>query len=50
MTVVRDATCGLEFTVEEAEALGAEKVVRGGRAHWFCCPTCRKEWEAKHPE
>lgn len=47
---LKDPVCGLEFTREEAESLGAERVERGGTTHWFCCAVCRKEWEAKHPE
>lgn len=48
--MLKDPVCGMEFTEAEAVELGAERVLRSGTTHWFCCPTCRKEWEAKHPE
>lgn len=46
MPDVRDPVCGMEFPEEEAEALGASVVLRGGKKHYFCSPTCAREFEA----
>lgn len=46
---VEDAVCGMTFPEESAEELGAFKVVRAGRTHWFCSSTCKETFE-KHPE
>jgi YHS domain-containing protein len=43
---VTDPVCGMVFPEEGAEELGALKVERGGKTHWFCCPTCQKEFLA----
>ncbi len=41
-----DPVCGMEFTVEEAESLGAETLEHGGNTFYFCCPTCKAEFVA----
>lgn len=41
MADVRDPVCGTEFPEEEAEALGAFVVRRGGTTHYLCSSTCR---------
>lgn len=41
MPDVTDPVCGMVFPEEGAEELGALKVERDGKTHWFCCPTCR---------
>ena len=37
------------FEEETPEEMGAFKIVRGGKTHWFCSSTCRDTFEA-HPE
>lgn len=37
-----DPVCGETFTDEEAESLGAEKILRDGKVVWFCGPYCRE--------
>lgn len=49
MAEVTDAVCGMTFDEETAEEMGAFKVVRAGKAHWFCSSTCRDAF-ADHPE
>ena len=46
MPDVRDPVCGMEFPEEEAEALGAEVLTVAGKRHYFCSPTCRRQFEA----
>lgn len=46
---VTDPVCGMTFPEETAEEMGAFKVVRGGKTHWFCSSTCRDEFVAKPP-
>lgn len=46
MADVRDPVCGMEFPEEDAEALGASVLVRAGRKHYFCSPTCKRQFEA----
>ena len=41
LTDVTDPVCGMVFPEENAEELGALKVERAGKTHWFCCATCR---------
>lgn len=49
MADVEDPVCKMTFPEESAEDLGALKVVRDGKTHWFCSPTCQEEFLA-HPE
>lgn len=41
MPDVRDPVCGMTFPEEEAEALGAFVVERGGKRHYLCSAACR---------
>lgn len=49
MTDLRDPVCGMEFTLEEAQSLGAESADHGDETYWFCSPVC-KETFLGHPE
>lgn len=46
MSVVEDPVCGVEFTEEEAETLGAETVEHEGETYYVCSPTCAGELES----
>lgn len=46
MTDVEDLVCKMTFPEEGAEELGALKVVHKGKTHWFCSPTCEREFRA----
>ena len=43
---ITDPVCGMTFPEEGAEELGALKVVHKGRTHWFCSPTCERDFKA----
>ncbi|MGH2671079.1 MAG: YHS domain-containing protein [bacterium] len=47
MPEVRDPVCGMTFPEEEAEALGAFVLVRGGAKHYFCSSTCKEQFERR---
>ncbi|HVL48803.1 MAG TPA: transcriptional regulator [Candidatus Thermoplasmatota archaeon] len=42
--MIVDPVCGMEFTEEEAETLGAERLVKDGKTIWFCSPACKHEY------
>jgi xanthine dehydrogenase accessory factor len=44
MVEVTDPVCGMTFEEGTAEEMGAFKVARGGRTHWFCSSVCRDEF------
>lgn len=46
MPEVEDPVCKMTFPEEAAEELGALKVVHNGKTHWFCSPTCEREFRA----
>lgn len=46
MADVTDPVCGMQFPEEGAEELGALHVQHQGKRVWFCCPTCKAEFEA----
>ena len=48
MAEVTDAVCGMTFDEETADEMGAFKVVRDGKTHWFCSSTCQDAF-VKHP-
>ncbi|MFO7245576.1 MAG: YHS domain-containing protein [Thermaerobacter sp.] len=41
-----DPVCGMEIDEALAEDLGAERLEYRGRVYWFCCPHCRRQFEA----
>jgi YHS domain-containing protein len=49
LTDQEDPVCGMPIPVEQAEELGAFKVVHAGKTHWLCSSTCRDAF-VKHPE
>jgi len=36
----------MEIDEALAEDLGAERLEYRGRVYWFCCPHCRRQFEA----
>jgi Cu+-exporting ATPase len=45
MSVVEDPVCGMEFTEEEAETLGAETHEHEGETYYLCSPTCLETFQ-----
>ena len=45
MAITVDPVCGMEFPEEDAEEMGAFRVVRDGRVVWLDSSTCKAEYE-----
>ncbi|HEX6989274.1 MAG TPA: YHS domain-containing protein [Bacillota bacterium] len=41
-----DPVCGMEIDESLAEDLGAERLEHEGQVFWFCCPHCRRQFQA----
>ena len=45
VATTRCPVCGVEFPEEDAEEMGAFRVVRDGRVVWLDSSTCKAEYE-----